>query len=125
MTTYYRVAIAAGKTIAFNNTTQTPEFAFGMDGGVHNFLRFLEDWGGPAAAGVQQSLFYKGSLVSLFWNTYATGTFKCCNTVYNPPDRQYTFDSLFSKPQNLPPATPMFRNVDNLTYRQNQVARTN
>jgi len=123
VTTYYRVAIAAGKTIAFNNTTQTPEFAFGMDGGVHNFLRFLEDWGGTGAA--QQSLYYKGSLVSLFWNTYATGTFKCCNTVYNPPDRQYTFDSLFSKPQNLPPATPMFRNVDNLTYRQNQVARTN
>ena len=124
-TTYYRVAIAAGKTIAFSNVTQTPEFAFGMDGGVHNFLRFLEDWGGPAAAGTQQSLFYKGSLVSLFWNTYATGTFKCCNLVYNPPNRQYTFDSLFSKPQNLPPATPMFRNVDNLTYRQNQVARTN
>ena len=122
VTTYYRVAIAGGKNIAFLNTTQNPEFAFGMDGGIHNFLRFLEDWGGQAS---QQSLNYKGSLVSLYYATYATGTFKCCNLVYNPPNRNYVFDPLFSSPQNLPPATPMFRNVDNLSYRQNQVARTN
>jgi Tfp pilus assembly protein PilX len=126
VTSYYRVAIAAGKTIAFLNTTQNPEFSFGMDGGVHNFLRFLEDWGGmPPGATSQASLYYKGSIVSLYWNTYATGTFKCCNLVYNPPNRQYTFDNLFSIPANLPPGTPMFRNVDNLSYRQNQVARTN
>jgi Tfp pilus assembly protein PilX len=122
VTTYYRLAIAGGKTIAFTNTAQNPEFSFGMDGGVHNFLRFLEDWGGQAS---QQSLNYKGSLVSLYWNTYATGTFKCCNLVYNPPNRNYVFDPLFAIPSNLPPGTPMFRNVDNLSYRQNQVARTN
>ena len=120
--TYYRVAVAGGKTIAFNNPAQNPEFAFGMDGGVHNFLRFLEDWGGIAT---QQTLYYKGSLVSLYWNTYATGTFKCCGLVYNPPNRNYVFDPLFASPQNLPPGTPMFRNVDNLSYRQNQVARSN
>lgn len=125
ISTYYRVAIAGGKNIAFYNTVQTPEFAYGMDGGVHNFLRFNEDWGGPASAGAQQQLYYKGSIVSLYWSFYGNGPFKCCNTVYNPPDRQYTFDNLFSVPQNLPPGTPMFRNVDNLTYRQNQVARTN
>ncbi|MGA7751264.1 MAG: hypothetical protein WCB05_00480 [Candidatus Sulfotelmatobacter sp.] len=125
VTSYYRVAIAAGKNIAFSNTTQTPEFSYGMDGGVHNFLRFLEDWEGPASANALQSLYYKGSIVSLYWSYYANGPFKCCNLVYNPPNRQYTFDNLFSLPQNLPPGTPMFRNVDNLTYRQNQVARTN
>ena len=122
VTTYYRVAIAGGKNIAFTNTAQNPEFAFGMDGGIHNFLRFLEDWGGQAS---QQSLNYKGSLVSLYYATYATGTFKCCNLVYNPPNRNYVFDPLFAAPQNLPPGTPMFRNVDNLSYRQNQVARIN
>jgi hypothetical protein len=82
----------------------------------------MEDWGGISA---QQTLYYKGSLVSLFFSTYATGTFKCCDLVYNPPDRQYIFDSLFSVPQNLPPGTPMFRNVNNLSYRQNFFARTN
>ncbi len=128
-TSYYRVAIAAGKNIAFVNVAQNPEFAYGMDGGVHNFLRFLEDWGGVPAGlggtGNQQQLYYKGSIVSLYWSMYNTGPFKCCNLVYNPPDRQYTFDSLFSVPTNLPPGTPMFRNVDNLSYRENQVARTN
>ena len=123
VTTYYRLAVAGGKNIAFLNTSQNPEFSFGMDGGIHNFLRFLEDWGGTT--GTQQSLNYKGSLVSLYYATYATGTFKCCNLVYNPPNRNYVFDPLFTTPANLPPGTPMFRNVDNLSYRQNQIYRTN
>jgi len=96
-----------------------------MDGGVHNFLRQLEDWGGPTSTSSKQQMWYKGSLVSLYWNMYATGTWKCCNMVYNPPDRQYYFDPLFALPQNLPPGTPMFRNVDDLSYRQNMIARTN
>jgi Tfp pilus assembly protein PilX len=125
-TTYYRLAVAGGKTIAFADPNLTPDDFFGSDGGVHNFLRFLEDWSAPGTGGgTLQQLWYKGSIVSLYWNAYATGTFKCCNMVYHPPNRQYTFDSLFSVPQNLPPGTPMFRNVDNLSYRQNQVARTN
>jgi hypothetical protein len=122
------VAVAAGKTIAFSNVPQNPEFGFGTDGGVHNFLRFLEDWSGSSTGNGpqnQQSLYYKGSIVSLYWNGYATGSYKCCNLVYHPPDRQYTFDNLFSIPANLPPGTPMFRNVDNLSYRQNQIARQN
>ncbi len=39
---YYRVAIAAGKSIPFPQ----PNWAgqdFGTDGGMHNFLRYLED----------------------------------------------------------------------------------
>ncbi len=122
VTTYYRTAIAGGKTIAFNNAAGNPDAYFGSDGGVHNFLRQLEDWFGIAT---QQSMWYKGSMVSLYFNNYATGTWKCCNLVYTPPDRQYVFDPLFTQFQNLPPGTPMFRNVDNLSYRQNQVARTN
>ncbi len=113
VTTYYRVAIAAGKNITFphpngsNSTTY-----FGTDGGVHNFLRFLENWS-------NDTLYYKGSLVSLYYSTYATGTFKCCNyVVYQPPTRNYVFDPLFTQPQNLPPGTPMFRDIDNLSYRQ-------
>jgi Tfp pilus assembly protein PilX len=122
-TSYYRAAVAGGKNIAFNNPANNPDAYYGMDGGVHNFLRFVEDWDAPG--GAQRQLYYKGSLVSLYWSTYATGPFKCCNLVYHPPDRQYTFDPLFASPQNLPPGTPMFRNVDNLSYRQNQIARTN
>jgi hypothetical protein len=113
VTTYYRVAIAAGKTInfphpGFNNAGTY----YGTDGGLHNFLRFLESWNGD-------TLNYKGSLVSLFYSTYNTGTFKCCQyMVYQPPARNYVFDPLFTDPKNLPPATPMFRDINNLTYRQ-------
>lgn len=112
VTTYYRVAIAAGKTITFPHPSFDSTAYFGTDGGLHNFLRFLENWNGD-------TLNYKGSLVSLYYSTYNTGTFKCCNyVVYEPPTRNYKFDPLFAQPQNLPPGTPMFRDIDNLTYRQ-------
>lgn len=122
-TTYYRVAIAAGKSINFpfpgweNNT----DYGFGTDGGVHNFLRYIEDWQDPGA-----TLNYEGSLVSLYYSTYSTGTFKCCQySVYQPPARNYVFDPDFTQPQNLPPATPLFRDIDNLSFHQTLTACTN
>jgi Tfp pilus assembly protein PilX len=114
-TTYYRTAIAGGKNIPF----PSPGWAnaagindFGTDGGLHNFLRYLENWGG-------QTLFYNGSLVSMYYSEYDTGTFKCCTTVYSPPTRSYAFDTQFLNPANLPPGTPMFQDVVNLSYHQN------
>jgi hypothetical protein len=68
---------------------------------------------------------YKGSLVSLYYSTYNTGTFKCCTySVYQPPARNYVFDPLFSQPQNLPPGTPQFRDIDNLSYQQSFTPRS-
>jgi hypothetical protein len=118
-TTYYRAAVAAGKNINFPSAGLAWQNGdWGTDGGVHNFLRLLEGWGG-------QTLNYKGSLVNLYYSTYATGTDKNGNgTVYSPPVRNYIFDPLFSQPQNLPPGTPMFRDVDNLSYQQSFTPRT-
>jgi hypothetical protein len=113
-TTYYRVAVAGGKNIAFPfpNWETGVDYGFGTDGGIHNFLRFLEDWSG-------QTLNYGGSLVSLYYATYNTGLFKCCQySVYTPPTRNYIFDSDFTNPAGLPPGTPMFRDVESLSYRQ-------
>jgi hypothetical protein len=110
-TTSYRVAIAAGKSLTFPNATGANSNDWGTDGGVHNFLRYIEDWSG-------QTLWYEGSLVSLYTSQYATGTFKCCNTVYSPPGRNYSFDNLFLNPANLPPGTPTFTDIVNLSYRQ-------
>jgi len=109
--TSYRVAIAAGKNLTFPNPTGANSNDWGTDGGVHNFLRYIEDWSG-------QSLWYTGSLVSLYTSQYATGTFKCCTTVYSPPTRNYSFDSLFLNPADLPPGTPRFTDIVNLSYRQ-------
>jgi hypothetical protein len=109
--TYYRLAIAGGKNINFlQPTTWGAANDYGTDGGVHNFLRYIEAWGAP--------LHYEGSLVSLYYAQYATGIFKCCTTVYSPPTRAYSFDTLFLNPANLPPGTPMFRDVDNTSFRQ-------
>jgi hypothetical protein len=120
-TTYYRVAVAGGKNMSFPfpSWETSTDYGFGTDGGVHNFLRFLEDWsGGPV-------LNYGGSLVSLYYATYNTGLFKCCNyAVYQPPTRNYIFDSDFTNPAGLPPGTPLFRDVDSLGYRQVFTART-
>jgi len=109
--TSYRVAIAAGKNLTFPNATGANSNDWGTDGGVHNFLRYIEDWSG-------QTLWYEGSIVSLYTSQYATGTFKCCGTVYSPPARNYSFDSLFLNPADLPPGTPRFTDIVNLTYRQ-------
>ena len=111
-TSYYRVAIASGKNINFPQ----PGFAgvpqdFGTDGGVHNFLRYLENWGGA-------TLNYRGSMVSLFYSQYATGVFKCCGTVYSPPTRNYAFDTDFLDLSKLPPGTPRFRDIVNVGFQQ-------
>ena len=115
-TTYYRTALASGDVQAFplpSWATGNQNIGIGTDGGVGNFLRLLEDWhGGP-------TLNYIGSMVNLYFSTYNTGLFKCCNyAVYQPPTRNYNFDQDFTTFQKLPPGTPMFRDIDNLSYRQ-------
>lgn len=112
---YYRTAISGGKNIPFPspgwaNTAGINDY--GTDGGLHNFLRYLENWGAV-------NLWYDGSLVSMYYSEYNTGAFKCCTTVYSPPARKYYFDTLFLSPSNLPPATPEFQDVVNLSYHQN------
>jgi len=109
---YYRMAISGGKNIPFPIPTWGGVSKdFGTDGGMHNFLRYLETWNNP--------LNYDGSLVSMYYSEYDTGVFKCCTTVYNPPTRNYYFDVLFLNPANLPPATPEFQDIVNLSYHQN------
>ena len=118
--TYYRVAVAAGKNMAFKFPSWETgiDYGFGTDGGIHNFLHFLEDWSG-------NTLNYGGSLVSLYYSTYNTGVFKCCTySVYYPPTRNYLFDTDFTNPAGLPPGTPMFRDVESLSYRQMFAARS-
>jgi hypothetical protein len=111
-TTWYRVAIVAGKGLSFAQPTAyaSPQ-DFGTDGGVHNFLRYIENWGG-------QTLHYEGSMISLYTNRQAIGTFKCCTTVYSPPSRGYFFDTEFLQPQLLPPRTPLFRDVNTTGFTQ-------
>jgi hypothetical protein len=114
--TYYRMAVAGGKNIPFPVPAWETAAGqdFGTDGGLHNFLRLLEAWGG-------QPLNYDGSLISMYYAEYGTGTFKCCTVVYGAPPRNFYFDTLFLNPANLPPDTPSFQDVVNLSYHQNYI----
>ncbi len=108
--TWYRAAIVAGKGLSFNQPAGTGQ-DFGTDGGVHNFLRYIENWGG-------QNLNYEGSMISLYTSHQAIGVFKCCTTVYSPPTRNYIFDAEFLQPQLLPPRTPLFRDINTTGFTQ-------
>jgi hypothetical protein len=109
-TSYYRMAIAAGKSIPFPQPAWGGQ-DMGTDGGMHNFLRYLEDRGGLTVN-------YAGSMISMYYSQYNTGVFKCCNSVYNAPTRNYFFDTQFLDPNNLPPGTPSFQDVVSLSYHQ-------
>lgn len=119
-TTYYRMAIMGGTNIPFQSYTSGTSSAiygysypkdFGTDGGVHNFLRYLENWGG-------QTLYYRGSIVDFYYSRQATGVYKCCTTVYSPPTRGYNFDTDFNSIATLPPGTPRFTTVNALGFQQ-------
>jgi hypothetical protein len=110
LTTWYRMGVISGKGISFQRVAGADPKDFGTDGGAHNFLRFLENWDG--------TLFYRGSIISLFNSRQATGVYKCCGIVYDPPTRGYNFENEFLTPNLLPPRTPMFRDVNTLTFRQ-------
>ena len=106
---WYRVAIIGGKGIAFPHPAGTAD-DFGTDGGVHNFLRYLEN--GDAAVN------YRGAIATFFYNRQAVGTYKCCTTVYGAPTRNYAFDSDFLTPALLPPNTPVFRDLNAVGFSQ-------
>jgi len=113
VTTTYRTAIIGGKGVPFPlaPVAGTAAADYGTDGGAHNFLRYIENWG-------SQNLWYTGSIISLYYNHQAVGLYKCCNTVYSPPVRKYAFDTQFLTPNLLPPQTPMLRSVNTISMTQ-------
>jgi hypothetical protein len=89
--TTVNAAILAGNSVTTNNN-------FG--GGVHNLPRFLENWD-------KITFYINGSIVSMFPSQIAIGLWS--RNYYAPPDRYWGFDSNFSDPAKLPPATPQMR----------------
>jgi hypothetical protein len=74
-------------------------------GGVENFPRFLEDWSGKVFT-------YNGSMVVMYDSVYATGQWGGTGStigIYNPPTRNWAFDTNFSNPAKIPPGTPSVR----------------
>jgi Tfp pilus assembly protein PilX len=67
-------------------------------GGMENFPRFLESWTG-------KTFTYNGSMIRMFPSLYATNIWGSTNT-YNPPPRNWSYDTNFNIPSLLPPLTP-------------------
>jgi hypothetical protein len=102
------------------NTAVSAAFLGGVDttlggtynGGLENYPRFHEDWGGS-------TLTYQGSFVSLGTPVHVNGawcgTGTGCN-IYNPPVRTWNYDPRFNDVKNLPPLTPRFVYVQQVLF---------
>ena len=85
-----------------------------LNGGMHNFPRFLENWGSP-----QRRWNYVGSICPLYHSTQALGPYSTVNaTIYSPPIRNWAFDTSFRDPSRLPPGTPLFQYIEATGFRQ-------
>ncbi len=111
---------------AATSTTINAAFISGVDtttagnynGGLENYPRFHEDWG----AGGGSTLTYRGSFVSLGGarhnNGAWCGTGNACN-MYNPPTRNWDYDTDFQNVALLPPLTPRFVAVEQILFTEN------
>jgi hypothetical protein len=84
-------------------------------GGLNNYMRFVEDWSG-------QTFNYNGSMVSLGTPLEFSGWYRSggnSDAYFNPPNRNYTYDTSFNAFPSLPPMTP------SVVYLQQDVFRRN
>jgi hypothetical protein len=75
-----------------------------FSGGLFNFLRMLEDWGG-------RTMTFNGSMVALFPSQIATAPWGGVGDIYNAPTRKYSRDWNFTNPAKLPPGTPELKTL--------------
>jgi hypothetical protein len=109
--TWWRMAVISGKGNPFPRPNGEPA-NLGTDGGIHNFLRYIERWSG-------KTVHYLGSIAILYNNRQNVGIFKQAgnNNVYGPPSvRDYSFDLDFLDPSLMPPRTPVFRDINTLGF---------
>jgi hypothetical protein len=117
--TSVRAGIIAGTTLsAMVGTPSALNPLQWLNGGVHNFPRFLETWG--VSGGVWEKRWnYAGSFILLYNSTQALGPWSVTNSVnYYPPNRNWAFDITFTDPNRLPPGTPQFQFVQATGFRE-------
>lgn len=82
-----------------------------MNGGIHNYPRFLETW-------ASRNWNFVGSLIPLYRSTQALGQYNSTGQIYSPPTRNWAFDTTFTDPARLPPGTPVFQYIRPTTFKQ-------
>jgi hypothetical protein len=118
--TAVRAAIIAGNNLsALAGSPDAGNSASGesrLNGGMHNFPRFLEAW--TNAAGTTQRWNFVGSLIPLYHSTQALGQYNADSVIYSPPVRNWAFDSTLLTGTRLPPGTPMFQYIEPTAFRE-------
>jgi hypothetical protein len=80
-------------------TGNVPSDGTYYSGGVENFPRFQENW-------LNVNFYYNGSMVEMFHSQVANYPWPGTGVVYNPPNRNWAYDTNFNNPTQLPPLTP-------------------
>ncbi|UCC80921.1 MAG: pilus assembly PilX N-terminal domain-containing protein [Candidatus Zixiibacteriota bacterium] len=105
-----RAASATTVYAAFvTGSTETGSPGHGYNGGLENLPRFLENWNGITFA-------WRGSAANLWNSRQAISPW--ASTYYNPPIRDWGFDSDFLIATNLPPGTPMINVIMKTSWNQ-------
>jgi|GEM_PF-578428 len=83
------------------------------NGGLENYLRFHESW-------TDRTLNYLGSFVTLGYPRHQTNGWACGSGdpcyIYDPPNRNWDYDTKFNTVANLPPLTPKFTYIQQDLY---------
>lgn len=97
-------------------------------GGLHNFPRFTEDWGGGGAGANSANFCYNGSFIFQFYSHQANGPWMIRGpnpavdggtSLYNAPNpRNWNFDVSFTRANGIPPGTPRLTFYKNGSFRQ-------
>jgi hypothetical protein len=101
-------------------TGVVPTTASDGSGGVHNLPRLLEDWLSPS----QDTLTLNTSIICIFNSLRANHPFRDPanykennDPYYDPPKRQFRFDTNFLDPSKQPPGIPCALAAQRLTWR--------
>lgn len=91
--------------IAGVDTTTSGDY----NGGLENYPRLHENWSG-------KQLSIKGSFVSLWESSIATGEWVYGSPQYTAPVRKWEYDETFNNMTNLPPFTPMAIEAERIAW---------
>jgi hypothetical protein len=120
--TAVRAGFIAGSTLSSMTSSSPPAYYLdNLNGGVHNFPRFLETWSGinASSAFYTKRWNYVGSFIILYNSLQAVSPWSVASSiVYYPPTRNWAFDITFTDPMKLPPGTPQFQHIEPTGFRQ-------
>ncbi|MDD4051529.1 MAG: PilX N-terminal domain-containing pilus assembly protein [candidate division Zixibacteria bacterium] len=107
---------ATSTTINFSYITGNKNTGSSVyNGGLENLPRFLENWS-------TRTLTYRGSIVNMWLSEKTSGIWS--GAYYNPPSRDWEFDTDLNDISNLPPGTPAVRAFIRWGWKQTNVGYT-